>query len=297
MKDLPGWSQKFFRESRQQLKGYLTRQFPVSTALLFILLLGFLAGLGLFVQNLSLQGKLARLEAENARLTDLQSLKMTNAWLKNRVAVLQEEKAALLDDVVEDLSAKTRIIESILDSVGVDIQVQESKENSGGPFTSFSLETPENLIVKTDRYLQTIQNLPLGAPVPGVITSRFGSRTDPLNGKKAYHRGVDIRGSMGSDITATADGIVLIQNYDQLNGRYIILDHGNGFRTKYGHLKKSLVKKGDSVQRGQVIGLVGSSGRSTGPHVHYEIRYNNKIVNPTRFMRIARYLNKKNSAK
>jgi murein DD-endopeptidase MepM/ murein hydrolase activator NlpD len=70
----------------------------------------------------------------------------------------------------------------------------------------------------------------------------------------------------------------------------VLIDHGNGFRTKFDHLKKSLVKKGDLVTRGQVIGLVGNSGRSTGPHVHYEIHYDDKIVNPTRFVRINKYL-------
>jgi murein DD-endopeptidase MepM/ murein hydrolase activator NlpD len=154
------------------------------------------------------------------------------------------------------------------------------------------LETREDLILQTDRYLDTLQNVPLGAPVPGVLTSRFGQRIDPINGESAYHRGVDIRGRMGSDVKATADANVLVQGYDKWSGRYIVLDHGNGFKTKYAHLKKSLVQKGDIVQRGQVIGLVGNTGRSTGPHVHYEISYDDKIVNPTKFVRIAKYLKK-----
>ena len=115
-------------------------------------------------------------------------------------------------------------------------------------------------------------------------------RNDPINDKRAYHRGVDIRGKKGSDVKATANGIVKRENYDRGNGRYVLVDHGNGFITKYAHMKKSLVKKGDAVERGQVIGLVGSTGRSTGPHVHYEIHYDDKILNPTRFVRIARYL-------
>jgi murein DD-endopeptidase MepM/ murein hydrolase activator NlpD len=198
--------------------------------------------------------------------------------LKNRVAVLQEEKAVLLDSAVADLNKKSRIIESILSNVGVDIQVQLSNENSGGPFASSSGGTRDDLILRTERYLDAIQNVPLGPPVPGVLTSRFGWRTDPINGKSAYHRGLDIRGRIGSDVKG--------------NGRYVLLDHGNGFRTKYAHLQKSLVQKGDTVARGQIVGLVGNSGRSTGPHVHYEIHYDDKIVNPTRFVRIAKYLNK-----
>jgi murein DD-endopeptidase MepM/ murein hydrolase activator NlpD len=102
---------------------------------------------------------------------------------------------------------------------------------------------------------------------------------------------------MGSDVKATADGAVTVQNYDKIRGRYVVLDHGNGFKTKYAHLKKSLVKNGDIVKRGQVIGLVGSSGRSTGPHVHYEIHYDDKVVNPTKFVRIAKYLDKEKEKK
>ncbi|NOR26105.1 MAG: peptidoglycan DD-metalloendopeptidase family protein, partial [Desulforhopalus sp.] len=139
-------------------------------------------------------------------------------------------------------------------------------------------------------YLATVQNVPVGVPVPGVLTSRFGWRSDPINGKRAYHRGVDIRGQMGTEVKATADGKIIRQRYDKGDGHFVLIDHGNGFRTKFAHLQKSLVKKDDQVTRGQVIGLVGNSGRSTGPHVHYEIHYDDKIVNPTRFVRINRYL-------
>jgi len=270
----------------------LREKITVPVVLLFVLSLGSLAGIGFFVQSLTLQAQLTRFKAGDAQFAELQALRISNEWLKNRVAVLQEEKAVLLDNAVADLHQKSRIIESILNSVGVDIQVQVSNENSGGPFTSSAAGTRDELILRTDRYLDTIQNVPLGAPVPGVLTSRFGQRIDPINGKSAYHQGVDIRGRMGSEVKATADGIVIIQNYDKGNGRYIVVDHGNGFRTKYAHLKKGLVQKGESVERGQVIGLVGNSGRSTGPHVHYEIHYDDKIVNPTRFVRIAKYLNK-----
>lgn len=284
-----------FTSSSMKLLNFLQRQnITVPSVLLFLLFLGTLAGAGFFIQCLVLQEKVAGIEDEKTLTAELHSLKLSNEWLKNRVAVLQEEKALLIDNAVADLNEKSRVIESILNSVGVDIQIKESKENSGGPFTRFGMENRDDLILQTDRYLDTLQNVPLGAPVPGVLTSKFGNRLDPINGEPAYHRGVDIRGRMGSDVKATADATVLIQNYDKLRGRYIVLDHGNGFRTKYAHLKKSLVQKGDLVKRGQVIGLVGNSGRSTGPHVHYEIQYNDKIVNPTRFVRIAKYLKKPN---
>jgi len=288
---LPAWFQNPVRQVRQgvrQMAPYISRPAAI---LSMILLITTLTGINLYLENLDLKGRLAVLETGQQN-EELRSLKMSNEWLKNRLEVLQKEKAVLLDTAVADLDQKSRIIESILNSVGVDIKVQLSRENSGGPFTSAAEAASDQLIMRTDRYLDTIQNIPLGAPVPGVLTSKFGWRKDPINGKRAYHRGVDIRGKRGSDVKATADGTVKLENYTKGYGRYILIDHGNGFVTKYAHLRKCLVKKGEAVSRGQVIGLVGSTGRSTGPHVHYEIHYNNKIVNPTRFVRIARYLKK-----
>lgn len=265
----------------------------LSSLLLCLLVLGAVAGgTVLFLKNNALQDRVVRLETENIELARLQTLEMSNEWLKNRVAVLQEEKARLLDSAVADLASKSRLIESILASVGVDLGVQLSRENSGGPYTHAAASPPDELMLRTEIYLDALQNVPLGAPVYGVITSRFGWRKDPINGKSAYHRGLDIRGPRGKDVRATAFGTVFKEGYDSGNGRYVLLDHGNGFRTKYAHLKKSLVKKGDSVARGDVVGLVGNSGRSTGPHVHYEIHYDDKIVNPLRFVRVAKYLKK-----
>ena len=261
-----------------------------SFLVVFLAVIG-LAGLGFYVKNLGLQNQVDRLLVQNDKIgTELDKVLMSNQWLTLQNALVHEDKERLLAEAVAELNEKTRIIESILTTVGVDIKVQESMQNSGGPFTGLPEDFAGDLILKTDKYLETVQNVPIGAPVPGVLTSRFGWRTDPINGEKAYHRGLDIRGQRGTDVKATADGQVIRQRYDKGDGHFIVIDHGNGFRTKFAHLQKSLAKKGDQVIRGQVIGLVGNSGRSTGPHVHYEIHYDDKIVNPTRFVRINRYL-------
>jgi len=128
--------------------------------------------------------------------------------------------------------------------------------------------------------------LPLGRPVPGDVTSRFGHRTDPINGKKGFHSGVDIRGRYGQKIMATADGIVTKSFINGSYGHYVEISHGNGYTTKFAHMKKRLVKRGEKVKRGQTIGTVGSSGRSTGPHLHYEICLNKKPLNPAKFMQV-----------
>ena len=261
----------------------------VPVILLFVMLLGSVSGFGFYIKSTILAKHIPWLDAD-AQFSELHSLQVTNKWLKRSFIHLMEEEIVLLDSGVEDLNNKSRTIENLLDSVGVDLQFQAGTENSGGPFASPGETVQEELILRSDQYLDAILNVPLGIPVSGRITSKFGRRIDPINGKAAYHRGLDIRGRMGSEIRTTADGIVIAQNYDKIRGKYIKIDHDNGFVTKYAHLKKSLVQEGDVVERGQVIGLVGNSGRSTGPHLHYEIHYDNKIVNPTRFVKIDKHL-------
>jgi murein DD-endopeptidase MepM/ murein hydrolase activator NlpD len=267
------------------------RSLSASAVLITVLVVISLAGLDFYMKSLRLQTQVDNLLA-NTEILERQfsTMQMSNQWLTLQIAVVEEDKEFLLADAVAELNEKSQIIESILTTVGVDIEVQESMQNSGGPFTGLPESLAGDLILKTDKYLKTAQNVPIGAPVPGVLTSKFGWRADPINGARAYHRGVDIRGQIGNQVKATGNGKVIRQRYDKGDGHFILLDHGNGFRTKFAHLQKSLVKKGDQVTRGQVIGLVGNSGRSTGPHVHYEIHYDDKIVNPTRFVRINRYL-------
>jgi murein DD-endopeptidase MepM/ murein hydrolase activator NlpD len=123
-------------------------------------------------------------------------------------------------------------------------------------------------------------------PVEGQITGSFGERIDPFNGEGAFHSGVDIGSSYGHPIIAPADGVVTFT--DQLGGygKAIMIDHGNGISTRYGHLSGYAVTAGQAVHRGDVIGYVGASGRSTGPHLHYEVRINDTPVNPYKYLRM-----------
>jgi murein DD-endopeptidase MepM/ murein hydrolase activator NlpD len=122
-------------------------------------------------------------------------------------------------------------------------------------------------------------------PVEGRVTSSFGEREDPFNGEGAFHAGLDISAPSGTVIRATGDGVVdsaaMVNGY----GREVIIDHGHGVRTVYGHMAGMSVLAGDHVSRGQVIGYVGHSGRSTGFHLHYEVRINNVPVNPHKYLR------------
>jgi murein DD-endopeptidase MepM/ murein hydrolase activator NlpD len=122
-------------------------------------------------------------------------------------------------------------------------------------------------------------------PVTGPITGPFGSRMDPFNGEGAFHAGVDISCHYGQAILAPADGTVSYADFYNGYGRLIEIDHGNGIQTRYGHLSGFAVTDGESVRKGQVIGYVGMSGRSTGAHLHYEVRINDTPVNPHKYLR------------
>ena len=121
-------------------------------------------------------------------------------------------------------------------------------------------------------------------PTRGWMSSRFGYRTSPFTKKKEFHRGIDISARRGSPVLSPANGMVIFNGWRRGYGRVIVMKHARGFKTKYAHLKKSLIKKGQYVKKGTKIGLVGSSGRTTGPHLHYEVHLNNAPVNPLRYI-------------
>ena len=124
-----------------------------------------------------------------------------------------------------------------------------------------------------------------GRPVlKGWISSRYGYRIDPINGKKSWHNGVDFASAEGADVVAVAAGIITHSGSKPGYGEMIEISHGGGFFTRYGHHKQGIVKLGDIVKKGQRIGLVGSSGRSTGPHVHFEVFRRGKSVDPAAYI-------------
>jgi murein DD-endopeptidase MepM/ murein hydrolase activator NlpD len=123
-------------------------------------------------------------------------------------------------------------------------------------------------------------------PVEGQLTGSFGERIDPFNGEGAFHSGVDISSSFGTPVIAPADGTVVFADFLGGYGRAIVIDHGHGITTRFGHLANFAVIAGQRIQRGDTIGYVGLSGRSTGPHLHYEVRINDTPVNPHKYLRL-----------
>ncbi len=141
-------------------------------------------------------------------------------------------------------------------------------------------EIKQYLQVQKDIYVAT----PKGYPAAGDITSNYGKRSDPFSGETVFHTGIDISCNAKSPVRATADGVVSHSGWIQGSGNIVILEHGCGFSTVYAHNSTNKVKVGQTVKRGEVIGLVGSTGKSTGPHVHYEVWKDGKTVNARMYL-------------
>lgn len=141
----------------------------------------------------------------------------------------------------------------------------------------------EFLYETLDRRRIYLESRPALRPVGGIVTSPFGVRLSPFTDTQVFHEGLDIESPAGTPVRAAAGGKVVRSGYEALYGNLLVVDHGNGFQTLYAHLSERLVHAGELVQKGDVIGKVGDTGRTTGPHLHYEVRVNGLPVNPTRF--------------
>ena len=140
----------------------------------------------------------------------------------------------------------------------------------------------EQLIVSRNLHERII---PSGRAVEhGLLSSKYGKRINPFTGKQEHHKGIDITSKEGSSILAVADGVVTWSGVRAGYGKLVEINHGNGYVTRYGHNKQQLVKAGDTVRKGETIALMGSTGRSTGPHVHIEVMHNGKQVNPQKYL-------------
>ena len=153
-------------------------------------------------------------------------------------------------------------------------------------------------VVRLERHLNrwaglpsVLQRLPMASPLDSYyVASRYGKRRDPISKKWAMHHGVDLSGSFKSPVWSTAPGTVTFVGRKGPYGRLVEIDHGYGLVTRYGHLRKILVKKGESVGFRHKIGIMGSTGRSTGRHVHYEVLFEGKPQDPAKFMKAGKYV-------
>jgi murein DD-endopeptidase MepM/ murein hydrolase activator NlpD len=185
-------------------------------------------------------------------------------------------------------------IADALEAAGLPVDSEYGKQGVGGPLiavdgaAAFDTKVKEldEALDQLDALKKEARAYPIANPAPGrPISSGFGIRKDPLLGTPALHSGIDFRATLGSNALVTAPGVVVKAGWNGGYGRMVEVDHGNGFSTRYGHLSRIDVKVGDHLVRGSVVGEVGSSGRSTGPHLHYEVRRNGDAIDPLAFLK------------
>ena len=242
---------------------------------------------------------------------EIAALQAEVAALRSALAEAERAKEALayrlslwtMTDIsaAEDVIARTTLDPDVmLLRLAAD---QEAPSIGGGPFLPLSSAVPGELygdaslqaldthVGRWDGLRQLLLQLPLSEPMDEFrTTSRFGERIDPINGRHAFHAGLDFAGPMRATVRATAPGVVVWADYKGGYGRMVEVDHGLGITTRYAHLSSILVEVGDTVSYREPVGLLGSSGRSTGPHLHYEVRLDGEPIDPAPFVDAGRYV-------
>jgi murein DD-endopeptidase MepM/ murein hydrolase activator NlpD len=211
---------------------------------------------------------------------------------------VEARQTATLNSIEESYDAKAKRIRGVLVDLGIDPGKAPAQPGVGGPYVpatvpanagAFERQLFRIKIARThiDRLTRTLGTVPVRKPIVGDIdlSSSFGVRSDPFGRGPAMHSGLDFRGDSGDPVRATANGTVASAGWNGGYGKMVEIDHGNGISTRYGHLSEIDVKAGQSIRIGQTIGKIGSTGRSTGPHLHYETRIEGDAVDPQKFLR------------
>ncbi len=222
--------------------------------------------------------------------------------LSLRLGDMDKELAAALDAITISAKRDTKKIRKATATLGFDLaSMSKASASQGGPFVPIAANTSFDLRLTraeeaVDQLAETkalARLLPIATPLySGKITSHFGPRVDPFLGRPAMHTGIDFKARTGAPVIATAPGKVTYAGWKGGYGKTVEIEHKGGVRTRYAHLSRIQVKKGAEVKTGAVIGKVGSTGRSTGPHLHYETRVNGKATNPNKFIRAGAELKK-----
>ncbi len=246
----------------------------------------------------------AAVQEKELLASQVSGLSNTVSELKKAESLVFERVEELASKEIDNLQKTLAGISPVLKTSGlsVDKLLKEMKSDSmkgqGGPFIpveEVSLPDKElnagyqslnENLTKWKELKDLVYELPLGKPLKNfTITSSFGVRKDPFTGKQGYHKGMDMGAKSGETVHATAGGTVTKVSSSPSYGNLVEIQHKFGFKTRYAHLKKVSVEQGDKVDVGDVVGYVGNTGRSTGPHLHYEVQINDKVLNPYSFVK------------
>jgi len=275
------------------------RKIPIPTRYLYVLGIGAMVGLlglgglaGKYVRMLlkvsSYNQVVAEREDLKSRYTHLEQVAQERDIQVASLGSLASEVSSLYGLKPEPMLLKAASSDQIEDPQVVSSSLDrlatlKTAALSGATSAGISLGLTKNVTPADWMRANSAPNL---WPVEGPVTGSFGERIDPFNGEGAFHAGIDIGAIFGQPVIAPAEGVVEFADFMGGYGRAIILDHGHGMSTRYGHLKSFACFPGQHVHRGDTIGYVGDSGRSTGPHLHYEVRINDVPVNPHKYLRI-----------
>jgi murein DD-endopeptidase MepM/ murein hydrolase activator NlpD len=220
----------------------------------------------------------------------------------------QAMEDAVLQRATERAAGSIQDIEKIVATSGLNIdkllsRVESDGIGQGGPFIAASADLPgdeelgetmlslDNNMTRWESLKEVLRALPLSLPVDYYrLTSKYGGRVDPVNKKRSQHNGIDMAGAMNTSVYAPAPGTVVHSGPKGRYGNVVEIDHGFGIVTRFAHLNKTLVEVGDVVGHRQRVALLGNSGRSTGPHLHYEVRFDGRPMDPMKFIKAGRYV-------
>lgn len=252
-------------------------------------------------------------ESRTSRSRPVVTASLERVGLRAQIDTLREDQMRFLDEAEDLAVSRTEELRGVLQLTGVGVgRIDSGETNVGGPLVELSslvagdALTPEEIefaervteiaarLEEARYYEAVVSAIPLGDPV-GVeyrLTSPWGMRTDPMTRRPNWHGGLDIGAFSGAPITASGPGKVIFAGRRSGYGRVVDVDHGYGFVSRYAHLRSIAVKKGDDVAMGDTVGLMGTSGRSTGPHLHLEVLFHGKRYDPANFLKAGRHVHK-----
>ncbi len=235
------------------------------------------------------------LQTENTELkVQTKNLEVSTKKLSTKITNL-ETLSEKLSTLIENDSFMKRFGKNGVGGSKTDYATSAILKNAAGAPSSDNIESLKGRASELESHMTLLQQVaekraklkrftPTIWPLKGEIRSRFGDRSDPFTGEGEIHRGLDISGMYGAPVRTVADGLVIFAGRQSDYGNLIIIDHGNGLTTRLGHLSRIQTRVGRTVSKGEIVGNVGMTGRTTGPHLHYEVRVNDRAVNPRTYL-------------
>lgn len=266
-------------------------------------------------RNYLLQGNLdtvasdlaSALSERNSALVENKRMKRYADELEATLESLQTAQIGTVEDLTKRTDTNIESMERIVEIAGLELDTviasnNDARSGQGGPFIEvpdglpgdelrIRLTNLDNRLARLETLQLAMQRMPLASPLKAYyLTSKFGKRRDPVNEKWSMHYGVDMGSTNKATVYSTAPGVVTYAGWKGKYGKLVEIDHGGGIKTRFGHLGKLFVKKGQEIGFYEKVGQVGSTGRSTGPHLHYEVVFNKKPMDPMNFIKAGRYV-------